>query len=248
VSAITAAKVASLPIRWEPRRKAVLKLPRGERLDPSLDAQGRLAQIQLDMGQVISAEPRKLYPDRTWSRTYNNRLPDVSDREVLVEYTAHAEARFHLPGGRTIPVARVAAGAAKTPVRAVRPADQKVTLRVIDKTTRQPVAVKLHVHGESGEYLAPVDRHRIPNPDWFQDYSVDFLHQGIHVCNYIPGETVLNLPRGRVYVEVSKGFEIRPVRKVFRVTGKTRGRRRGRQRGQPAGQPVGGADDQRGRL
>ena len=221
VSAITAGKVDSLPIRWETRRKAVLTLPKGQPLDETLDEQGRLAQIQLDMGQVISAERRRIYPDRTWSRTYNNRLPEVSDREVLVEYTAHPEAKFHLPGGRTIPVAKVASGAAKAPIRAVRPADQQVTIRVIDKTTRQPVAVKLHIHGASGEYLAPNDRHRLPNPDWFQDYSVDFLHNGLHVCNYIPGETVVNLPRGRVYIEVSKGFEIRPVRQVFRVTGKT---------------------------
>ncbi|HUU22139.1 MAG TPA: CehA/McbA family metallohydrolase [Phycisphaerae bacterium] len=222
VSAVTAGKTAALPTQWEPRRKAVLTLPKGRKLDRSLDEQGRLQQIQLDMGQVISVAPRKLYPDRTWAKTYNNRVPELSDREVLVEYAAHADARFHLPGGRTVPVAKVASGGTKNPIRAVRPADRKVTLRVIDKQTRQPVAVKLHVHGAAGEHLTPVDRHRIPNPDWFQDYSVDFVHQGVHVCSYINGEADLNLPRGPVYVEVSKGFEIRPVRKVFQVTGKTR--------------------------
>jgi hypothetical protein len=81
--------------------------------------------------------------------------------------------------------------------------------------------VKLHVHGEAGEYLAPVDRHRIPNPAWFEDYSVDFYHRALHACTYIPGETMLDLPVGRVYIEVSKGFEIRPVRCVYEVTPET---------------------------
>ena len=83
--------------------------------------------------------------------------------------------------------------------------------------------VKLHLHGEAGEYLAPVDRHRILNPHWFEDYSVDFAHRPpgearIHESTYISGETTVDLPLGKVYVEVSKGFEIRPVRAVFPIT------------------------------
>jgi hypothetical protein len=70
-----------------------------------------------------------------------------------------------------------------------------------------------------------VDRHRILNPAWFEDYSVDFVHGGTwdggsqvpHYCTYISGETTVDLPLGKVYIEVSKGFEIRPVRKVVDV-------------------------------
>ena len=62
---------------------------------------------------------------------------------------------------------------------------------VVEKGGRKPVPVKLHVHGERGEYLPPNDRHRIPNPAWFEDYSVDFVHAGHHICSYIPGETVI---------------------------------------------------------
>jgi len=84
------------------------------------------------------------------------------------------------------------------------------------------VPVKLHVHGRAGEYLAPLDRHRIPDACWFEDYSVDFAHRGVHLCTYIPGETRIDLPLGRVYIEGSKGFEIRPVRTTVKVTRKTR--------------------------
>jgi hypothetical protein len=93
------------------------------------------------------------------------------------------------------------------------------------------VPVKLHVHGGWREYLAPVDRHRLLNPAFFEDYSVDLAHleqpligtfpfvEPIHAhsCTYMPGETTISLPLGKVYIEVSKGFEIRPLRTVVEV-------------------------------
>jgi hypothetical protein len=230
VSAISAGNASMLPLRWEPRRKAVLKLPTGEAFLPELDEQGLLEQIQLDMGQVISAMPRPVYPG-AWSASYNNQIPERSGDEVLIEYTAHPDACFHLAdavqpsGRRTVPVTQVQDASLSTDeLRPVAPATQRVLLRVVDKGSGKPVAVKLHVHGEAGEYLAPLDRHRIINAAWFEDYSVDFAHRrggdspGDHPCTYIPGETVIDLPLGKVYVEVSKGFEIRPVRKVIQVT------------------------------
>ena len=79
-----------------------------------------------------------------------------------------------------------------------------------------------NIHGEAGEYLAPIDRHRIPNPAWFEDYSIDYLHKGTHNCTYIPGEITIDLPLGNAYIEVSKGFEMKPVRKVISVKPSTK--------------------------
>jgi hypothetical protein len=222
VSAVSAGRASSQPLRWRMRRKAVLRLPRGAAFHGDLDDWGRLEQVRLDMGQVISAAPRPIYGDDAWGRTYNNRPPEISDREVLVEYTCHGDARFHLPGGRTVPAARLEEKGTAGAMRRVAPATQRVTIRAVERASRKPVAVKLHVHGEAGEYLAPTDRHRVVDPAWFEDYSVDFSHLGRHPCTYVAGETNLDLPLGRVYVEVSKGFEIRPVRKVVRVTRATR--------------------------
>ena len=218
ISAVSAGKVSSQPLRWMSRQKAILRLPEGTPFEDGFDDKGLLAQVRMDLGQVISAVPRPLYPDRTWARTYNNGLPEISPTDVLVEYTAHPEARFHLGGGKSVDVANVTNTAAGGPIRHVEPARQRVTLRAVEKGSGKPVAVKLHVHGEAGEYLAPLDRHRIPNEQWFQDYSVDFTHANVHHCTYISGETTILLPLGRVYIEVSKGFDIRPVRKVCRVT------------------------------
>ena len=221
VSAVAAGDVSSLPLRWRTRRKARLALPAELSFDPTLDEHGLLSQIRLDLGQVISATLRPLYPQDEWSQTYNNRLPQIAEREVLIEYTAHPEAMFHLWDGSRLPVAQVERGELASLLTPVAPASQRVLLRVVERAGGAPVPVKLHVHGQWGEYLAPLDRHRIPNPAWFEDYSADFTHQGMHHCTYIPGETLIDLPLGHVYIEVSKGFEIRPLRTVVTVTPET---------------------------
>ncbi len=168
------------------------------------------------MGQIISVTPRLQYPNEKWEDGYNNRVTEVLEDEVLIEYTAHPDAAFHLLNGRVIPLKTISEGVRQSYIegvsRVVTQATQTVTLKAIEKGSRKPVAVKLHVHGGSGEYLAPKDRHRIPNPSWFEDFSVDFIHLGTHHCTYIPGETRITLPLGQVYIEVSKGFEIRPGR------------------------------------
>jgi hypothetical protein len=220
ISAVSAGKASVQPLRWRTRRKAVLRLPKGVAYDLRFDEVGQSRHIRLDLGVVISVEPRPGYSNDEWAESYNNKLPVLSTDEVIVEYSAHPDAVFRLEGGATVPVARAEAGRAKG-ITPVAPATRRVRLRVVEKGSDKPVAVKLHVHGEAGEYLAPVDRHRNANWAWYEDYAPEFSHKAIHRCTYIDGETVLDLPLGHVYIEVSKGFEIRPVRKVIKVTGKT---------------------------
>ena len=78
ISAISAGDVVDFPLRWQPRRKARLLLPGGETFRPELDKDGLLGQIQLDLGQVISATPRLDYPNDAWPDGYNNQLPELS--------------------------------------------------------------------------------------------------------------------------------------------------------------------------
>ena len=222
VAGLSAGSASALPTRWQTRRKAVLKLPRGADFDPTLDENHLLSHIQIDLGTVISAGFRPVYPNAEWAKTDQSRLPEISRREILIEYTSHPDANFHLPDGRAIPVSRLADKGKTGPLRVVEPTSRLVTFQAVEAGSRTPVPVKLHIHGQSGEYLPPVDRHRCPNPSWFEDYSVDLVHQDGHLCTYIPGQTQIKLPLGEVFIEVTKGFEIRPVRRVVRVTKATR--------------------------
>ena len=206
LSAVSAGRASSNPLRWESREKAVLRLKKGDEFKPELLRNGLLEQIHMDMGQIISAQRRPVYPAKAWSRTYNNQLPDISDQEVLIEYTAHKDAKFRTSGS----------------IKLISPSSQRIKVKVVLKGSRKPVAAKLHIHGESGEYLSPVDRHRIPNPAWFEDYAPEFIHIGQHRCTYINGETTVDLPLGKVFVEVSKGFEIKPVRRAVTVKPSTK--------------------------
>ncbi|MGA2977596.1 MAG: hypothetical protein ABSF77_20015, partial [Spirochaetia bacterium] len=219
---ISAGSVMAHPLRWETRRKAILTLPEGAAFTPDLNENGLLKHVRLDLGQIISALPRPLYPDREWESGYNNALPELSKSQVLIEYTAHPEVSFHFSNGDMIAAAAVMAALAEarssSVLRPVAPATRRIRLTVVEKGSAAPVPVKLHVHGQAGEYLAPLDRHRIPNPAWFEDYSVDFVHAGSHWCTYINGETMLDLPIGTAFVEIAKGFEVRPVRRRLDIT------------------------------
>lgn len=221
VYGITAGNVASHPLRWETRKKAVLTLPDNACFNPGLDDNGLLDQIQLDLGQVISARPRLQYDHGAWRKGFDPASLSVNPREILIEYTAHPEASFHLPDGMIIPAASLGKKDESVCLRPVKEASQLVRIRVVEKGSQRCVPVRLHLHGAAGEYLAPTDRHRIPNPSVFEDYSTDYV-QGNHWSTYITGETTVMLPAGRVYAEVTKGFEIRPVRQVIKVNGSTR--------------------------
>jgi len=219
ISAISVGNVKSNPLRWNSRQKAVISVPKGSDDNPGSENNGLLAGIQLDLGQVLSILPGLIYPDQDWPQSYNNKIPEKSGNEFIIEYTAHPEAMFHLYDQKPIPLSNLTNSISI--IRSINPAYQKVKLRVIDKEGGKAVPVKFHAHGESGELLVPVDRHRQPNYSWLADYSVDYVNQGSHTCTYIPGETLINLPLGKVYIEISKGFEIAPVRKVFEISGDT---------------------------
>ncbi len=99
----------------------------------------------------------------------------------------------------------------------IAPAHKPVTLRIVDKATGQPVPVRLHLHGRSGEYLPPRGHHRRVNPYWFEDNYAEFVNGANQYC-YVPGECVVDLPLGPVYAEASRGYEVTPLRTRFEVT------------------------------
>jgi len=217
---LTVTNLEQNPLRWGRRQKALITLPAGVDMGKP-DNAGRYPGLNIDLGQIISVSPKLDYDNAHWNEGYNNKLPGRAGNQFVVEYCAHPAARFTVASAENMSFRVSDAQSADNSVPAVEPVDsaeQDVIIKVVEAASGKKVAVKLHIHGEFGEYLPPVDRHRIPNPYWFEDYSPAFLHNGIHVCTYIDGETRIKLPLGNVYVEVSKGFEIEPMREVYNIT------------------------------
>jgi hypothetical protein len=222
LSGISKGAAVSNPLRWDARKKAIFNPPENEKFLPDLDKNGLLKQIKLDMGQVISAALQPVYPNENWERTRHSTPPEISANKVLIEYSAHPDAVFHLQDGRKIPVKDVEIEREKITLEAVNPANQKIILHVVEKGSKKIIPVKIHIHGESGEYLAPVDKHRIPNSSYFEDYGADCVYKCTHYCTYISGETAIKLPLGDIYIEISKGFEYKPVRKKIKIKPSTK--------------------------
>lgn len=214
---ITASDINTNPLRWRTRKKFKLTLPDEQLQNDLLD----FNQLDLDLGKIISISPALDYNCKSWEKSRVNKQPTVLLRSMMVEYTAHPDAILYIGTDNkvNIPIKQLEnqeqtkKGYVTNPISDAR---RPVTVKVLDKKTGKPLAAKIHIHGEAGEYLAPVNRHRIPNPFWFEDYSVDFVH-GYHYTTYIDGTAKYKLPLGTIYMEVSKGFEISPIRRQFDI-------------------------------
>ena len=89
---------------------------------------------------------------------------------------------------------------------------------------RQTRAVKLHLHGEAGEYLPPVDRHRVPNPFWYEDWSVDFTPP--ISARPLPSVTSREKPLStcrwaKSLSRSAKDLEVKPIRQGVEVSAPT---------------------------
>ncbi len=216
---ITATTLTDHPLRAGIRRKARLTLPAGA----TLNKLGELDSVDIDLGVVISARAAFDYDHARWLGVEPVVLPAKSDQAVLIEYTAHPQAKLYVAtGSDTQQVYDLAAltALADSALIAVAPAHRPVTVRVVEQASQQPVAVRIHLHGAHGEYLPPRGNHRQVNPYWFEDNYGEFVNVHNQYA-YIQGECVVDLPLGDVYVEITNGYEVKPVRTRVTVTAET---------------------------
>jgi hypothetical protein len=223
VYGISATTLADHPLRPGVRKKLRLELPEGVTLNAigELDTDSRSPQIALDLGSVISARAALDYDAALWGGGAPEAQPVAATNAVIVEYAAHPAARLTLDTGTDtvlsmdLPLEGLGS-AAPLRISPVAAAGRPVTIRVIDGTTKQPVPVRLHLHGEAGEYLPSRGHHRKVNPYWFEDVYAEFVN-GFNQYSYVDGECIADLPLGRVFVEISRGYESAPVRTSFVV-------------------------------
>ena len=94
-----------------------------------------------------------------------------------------------------------------------------IKVKVVDERG-QPVAVRIHFHGGNGEYLPPLGNHRRVNPYWFEDNYGEFVNS-LNQYAYIHGHCEVEVPLGEVFVEISRGYEIKPIRTSIEVSAET---------------------------
>ena len=211
-SALYAASLTSVnehPLRFGVRQKLRVRLPP----NVALNAIGEVDpdEIGIDLGLVISARVALDYDNRQWSGDKALVQPSRSRREVVVEHASHPQGRLYL-GDQVVALDEPDVHGVVAVARANRP----VRLRFVDRESRSVVAVRLHLHGAAGEYLPPRGHQRKVDRAWNHDHYAD-LAIGENQYAYVDGECIADLPLGRVYVEVSRGYEIAPLREIVEI-------------------------------
>lgn len=214
---ITTTNVVEHPLRPGVRQKLRLTLPENVKLNKL----GELEDVAIDLGVVISARAALDYNLERWLGAEPNAQPVQAPNAVIIEYSAHPQAKLYVGAGSDAPhVYDLAAQSASAEIVVVNPAWRPVTVRVVEQASRQPAAVRIHFHGQAGEYLPPRGNHRKVNPFWFEDNYGEFVNS-LNQYAYIRGECIVDLPLGEVYVEITRGYEVTPIRTRFTVTPET---------------------------
>lgn len=216
------------PLRHLPRSLFRLVLPPGQHTES--------IQARLDMGNVTRTYALPYRVNEKWLKAAERGLGRARgrprpQREFLVEATGAEDATlsvttkerrkhgFALGEAFSKRRARSEEGAAR--IEMLHPRKTWVHVTVIDASTDKPTSTRVHFCGSRGEYLPPYGHHQVVNDNWFEDYGGDLQLGGMSYA-YVPGRFQIELPVGEVYVEISKGFEYKPVRRRLDIRPGTR--------------------------
>lgn len=203
-----------------------MRLPPGIDLNTlgELDTDDCGDQIAIDLGTVISARAVLEYSRSDWLGDLHDVQPVRSGSEVIVEYSAHPDARLYVRSDdgslfvrelRSLEANHSSADSSLE-AEAIEPATRNVKFRIVEKGTGQRVAARLHVHGPHGEYLPPKGHQRKVNTFFFEDFSAEFAN-GLNQYAYVDGNCTIDLPVGPVFVEITRGFEVQPLRRIVEI-------------------------------
>ena len=213
---ITTTQVDTHPLRPATRKKLELTLPEGFKFNRL----GELDNIDIDLGEVISARAKLGYIRAQWFSAATNAQPIRSDNVAIVEYVAHPNAKLYLKGPDESLTSYELSDLDNTPLVEVPAANRLIRVKVVEAGSEKPVPVRIHFHGASGEYLPPRGNHRKVNPHWFEDNYGELVN-GKNQYAYIHGECEVEVPMGELFVEISRGYEIKPIRTSIEVTADT---------------------------
>ena len=92
-----------------------------------------------------------------------------------------------------------------------------VHVRVNDAATSKPTPCRIRFTDAEGRYYAPLGRLTVFSTGWYEDAGGN-VQIGDKKYAYIDGKCEIQLPAGLLTVEISKGFEYKPLREQTMLT------------------------------
>jgi len=179
------------------------------------------AEVSVDQGVVARSRPSNPFSPGAWMADPVKGWGEHIDLEhsgdsLIVDLSATSDASLSVDGSE-IPAGDLYESGQATSV------DGKMHARVLTEK-REWISVKIkaddlsgttparvHFRSDDGRYFPPYGHRHEVNDNWFEDYGAD-LKLGSTNYAYVDGEFPIELPTGKVYAEISKGFEYEPQR------------------------------------
>jgi hypothetical protein len=212
VAAITAFHGTASPLAVEPRRTLRIRGGKG-------------APVSVDLGRVLRERPAPAPLRAAQSATsvtgWGSAAADASaarDIDVILAPDATiAVGDLEIPAARLPDEPRdrrfgsVTIGSLPTP-------RTRVEVEVVDDATGERIPARVRFVAADGRYLPPLGHRDEVNIGLNEDSGADLALGGAAYA-YVPGRFPIDLPIGRVDVEVVRGFDRRPLRRSIDVDG-----------------------------
>ena len=204
------------PFLWEARREIAVEVDGGE-----------APQVEMERGVVVHQDdlfaPDDDFlssPQRGWGRggqqvKKGGYVEIHGAREGQLKIKAGDEGEEIVRWGDVLEQKEIEQGRVR--IEMVSPeGKQWLHVRVEDEDTGEAVGSRVHFRTQSGAYVAPHGHQTDVNIAWFEDMGGDCKVNGVPYA-YIDGTCQVDMPVGSVYVEVVRGFEYEPVRKLVEI-------------------------------
>lgn len=213
VAAITLFHGADSPLAIGPRR--------------TLRIEGRSPRsVSVDLGQVIRHRPAptSVEPDG-WPA---DSMPGWGSPRAMADSTTASLVDLAMAPDAAIAIGAEVVSARRLPTTGRRrrfgevtieslPAPtRRVEVEVVDAVTGASIPARVHFHASDGRYLPPLGHRDEVNPGLNEDTGADLVLGGMTYA-YVPGRFPIELPAGKVSVEVVRGFDYRPLRQSIEV-------------------------------
>ncbi len=215
ISGLTLFHAPDHPLRREPLRRYEIRLPEPE------EEWTKKWELSVDLGKVAAVSPvPDFQPDR-WLRDPYAGLGEPAParraiQRLVAEIIACPAATLCLKNRMTGQQYSYNLREPGAPVRVIDPETTWVHAQVVDEATGKPIASRISFRDALGRYLAPYGHAQEVSTGWLQNLGPDVKIGGASYA-FVDGSFQIELPPGEVYVEISKGFEYRPVRRRVRI-------------------------------